>query len=72
MNFINRHYTRESIVIASTKIDIYDPHYVGKAFLYILCAATGATWQITTYWILGALSNDPSKLAYFTGLRKPS
>ncbi len=25
-------------------------------------------WQITAYCIMGAVSNDPAKLAYFTGL----
>jgi hypothetical protein len=53
-------------------MDFRDPPYVGRAFLYALCAILGTTWQITTFWILGAMSNDLKKLAYFTGLCKPS
>jgi hypothetical protein len=29
-----------------------------------------ATWQTYAYWLMGALSNDPRKLAYFTGFYK--
>lgn len=24
-------------------------------------------WQTTAYWIMGAMSNDPAKLAHFAG-----
>jgi hypothetical protein len=24
-------------------------------------------WQTTVYWLMGAMSNDPGKLAHFTG-----
>ena len=27
-------------------------------------------WQTTVYWMMGAMSNDPAKLAYFTGFYK--
>lgn len=36
-------------------------------FLYILCGVLDAVWQITSYWIMGAMSNDPAKLAYYSG-----
>jgi len=29
-----------------------------------------ATWQTYAYWVMGALSNDPRKLAYFAGFYK--
>jgi len=27
-------------------------------------------WQTTAYWLIGAMSNDPAKLAYLTGFYK--
>jgi len=27
-------------------------------------------WQTTAYWLMGAMSNDPAKLAHFTGFYK--
>lgn len=30
-----------------------------------------AMWQTYAYWIMGALSNDPRKLAYMTGESHP-
>jgi len=29
-----------------------------------------ATWQTYAYWLMGALSNEPRKLAYFAGFYK--
>lgn len=49
-------------------MDIFDKPYVGRVFLYAFFGILDATWQITSYWIMGAMSNDPRKLAYFTGL----
>lgn len=69
-SWLIREYTRGSIPPEAHKMDLYDPPYVGRAFLYVFCSILGATWQITTYWILGAMSNDLGKLAYFTGLCK--
>ncbi len=63
-----RGYTRESIPPESQKMDIFDAPFVGRIFLYAFCGILDATWQITSYWIMGAMSNDPAKLAYFTGL----
>lgn len=65
--FYQRHYTRETL---PPPIDIYDRAYIGRIFLYAFCGILDATWQITAYWIMGAMSNDPAKLAYFTGLYK--
>ncbi|KAJ3572369.1 hypothetical protein NP233_g3129 [Leucocoprinus birnbaumii] len=64
--FYQKGYTRESVLLS--KVGIQDSTYVASAFFYASCAFVGAAWQIISYWILGALSNNPDKLAYFTGL----
>ena len=56
--------------IASPKQDLFDPGYVGNLFLYMFYGFLDATWQTYTYWLMGALSNDPRKLAYFAGFYK--
>lgn len=68
--FYQRDYTRESVPPDSTKLSIYSDGYVAKMWLYIFCGLLDAIWQITAYWIMGAMSNDPAKLAHFTGLYK--
>ncbi|KAH8831221.1 MFS general substrate transporter [Flagelloscypha sp. PMI_526] len=65
-----RGYTRASVLDESTKFDIYSPGYVERLWLYIFCAFLDSMWQTTTYWMMGAMSNDPSKLAHFTGFCK--
>ncbi|KAH8101504.1 major facilitator superfamily domain-containing protein [Cristinia sonorae] len=67
--FYQRLYTRTSVV-ANPKIDIYDPQYVGRAFLYVVCGLLDAMWQTTVYWLMGAMSSDPAKLAHFVGFYK--
>jgi hypothetical protein len=49
------------------KIDIHTHDYAAKIWLYIFCGLLDSMWQTTAYWIMGAMSNDPAKLAYFTG-----
>ncbi|KAF8877285.1 major facilitator superfamily domain-containing protein [Infundibulicybe gibba] len=66
--FYQRQYTRESIPPDAQKMDIHDPGYVGRIWLYIFCGLLGAMWQTTVFWIMGAMSNDPAKLAHFSGL----
>jgi len=51
-------------------IDFTEKQYVGKVFLYIFFGILDAMWQTTVYWMMGAMSNDPNKLAYFTGFYK--
>jgi MFS family permease len=66
-----KQYSRESIASGETqKIDFLDAPYVGRVFLYIGFGILDAQWQSTTYWLMGAMSNDPAKLAYFTGFYK--
>ncbi|KAH8101515.1 MFS general substrate transporter [Cristinia sonorae] len=65
--FYQRNYTRDTV---SAKIDIYDPEYVGRVMFYIACGVLDAMWQTCAYWLMGAMSNDPAKLAHFTGFYK--
>ena len=64
---MSRNYTRASILAEAVKIDIYDKEYVGRIWLYIFCGLLDAMWQTTAYWLMGAMSNDPAKLANMTG-----
>ena len=68
--FLLRDYTRASLRADSTKLNIHSHGYAAKIWLYIFCGLLDAMWQITAYWIMGAMSNDPAKLAHFTGLCK--
>ncbi|KZW00733.1 MFS general substrate transporter [Exidia glandulosa HHB12029] len=52
------------------KMDFTDPGYAAHLWLYIFCALMDAMWQTTAYWMMGAMSNDPAKLAHFTGFYK--
>ncbi|KAF5355793.1 hypothetical protein D9756_004299 [Leucocoprinus leucothites] len=67
--FYQKQYTRESLP-NTPKLDIYDKPYVGRVFLYIFCGILDSVWQVTSYWIMGAMSNDPAKLAYYSGFYK--
>ncbi|KAF9443610.1 MFS general substrate transporter [Macrolepiota fuliginosa MF-IS2] len=68
--FYQKHYTRESLPPDAIKMDIFDHGYGGRIMLYIFCGLLDAMWQTAVYWLMGAMSNDPSKLAYFTGFYK--
>ena len=48
-------------------MDIFDSGYTGRIFLYVFCGILDAMWQTTAYWLMGAMSNDPAKLAHFAG-----
>ncbi|KAI5118508.1 hypothetical protein M0805_007678 [Coniferiporia weirii] len=67
--FYQKDYTRASVKDAPT-IDIYDSVYPARVWLYIFCGLLDAMWQTTAYWMMGALSNDPAKLAYLSGFYK--
>ncbi|KAK1220058.1 hypothetical protein PQX77_017199 [Marasmius sp. AFHP31] len=67
--YYQKDYTRETYSFTA-KIDIYDNGYISKMWLYILFGIIDAMWQTTSYWIMGAMSNDPAKLAYFSGFYK--
>ncbi|KAK7041798.1 hypothetical protein VNI00_009087 [Paramarasmius palmivorus] len=68
--FYQKAYTRETYRSETARIDIYDPRYIPRVWLYILFGILDAMWQTTAYWIMGAMSNDPAKLAYFAGFYK--
>ncbi|EJD04544.1 MFS general substrate transporter [Fomitiporia mediterranea MF3/22] len=67
--FYQRTYTRESVKTTKA-IDIHDKEYAAHLWLYIFCALLNAMWQTATYWMMGAMSNDPAKLAFLTGFYK--
>ncbi|KAL0068046.1 hypothetical protein AAF712_004949 [Marasmius tenuissimus] len=52
------------------RFDIYSPGYTGRVLLYVAFGLLDAAWQVTIYWLMGAMSNDPAKLAYFSGFYK--
>ena len=50
------------------KLDIHDGSaYISRMWLYIFCGLLDSMWQTTAYWLMGAMSNDPAKLANFSG-----
>ncbi|GLB36694.1 putative MFS general substrate transporter [Lyophyllum shimeji] len=69
--FYQKDYTRPPKALPDAqRLDILDKGYVGKIFLYIFCGVLDAMWQTTAYWLMGAMSNDPAKLAHFAGFYK--
>ncbi|KAJ7228968.1 MFS general substrate transporter [Mycena pura] len=67
-----KEYTRASPIVTdqTQRIDFTEKRYVGRVFLYIFFGLLDAMWQTMVYWMMGAMSNDPSKLAYFAGFYK--
>jgi len=68
--FYQKRYTRETLAADPHRIDIFDSEYTGKVFLYLFCGILDAMWQSFAYWLMGAMSNDPAKLAHFAGFYK--
>lgn len=69
---IVRNYTRATVSPASgyVPIDINDSEYPARVWLMIFCGLLDSMWQTASYWLMGAVSNDPAKLAYLTGFCK--
>ncbi|KAI8649838.1 UNC93-like protein [Fusarium keratoplasticum] len=66
-----RTYTRESIAIGETPlIDWTDDEFAAPFVLYWFYGFFDAVWQTYVYWLMGALSNSSSRLAYFAGMYK--
>ena len=65
-----RDYSRESIPPESQKLGIRDEGYIPRLFLYVLFGLLDAMWQTTAYWLIGAMSNSPQRLAHFAGFCK--
>ena len=59
-----RRYTRDD---GHALVDIYDSGYAGYILCYVFMGILDAMWQTTSYWLMGAMSNDPAKLAFLTG-----
>ncbi|KAI5475095.1 Major Facilitator Superfamily protein [Pseudohyphozyma bogoriensis] len=67
--YYQKGYTRESVA-TMTKNDLKDKDYGGHIVLYIFMGIMDAVWQNYAYWIMGAMSNSPSHLAYIVGFYK--
>lgn len=65
-------YTRESTDVNNgyVRMDFTDSAYPGYIWLYIFLGLLDSMWQTAAYWYMGAMSNDPAKLAYFAGFYK--
>ncbi|KZV74367.1 MFS general substrate transporter [Peniophora sp. CONT] len=57
-------FTRESVL---PKLSYHDSAYHAKGALYFFFFFSNAAFQALTYWILGAITNDPRKLARYAG-----
>ncbi|KAG1832618.1 major facilitator superfamily domain-containing protein [Suillus subalutaceus] len=69
--FYQKTYTRtEELAEGAYKIDIYDSNYAAHVWLMIFYGFLDSMWQTYAYWLMGAMSNDPAKLAVFTGFYK--
>ncbi|KAG9084235.1 hypothetical protein FRC06_004156 [Ceratobasidium sp. 370] len=66
--FYQRDYTRP--VPKANLMDFTAHGYAGRVWLYIFCGLLDAMWQTYSYWMMGAMSNDPAKLAIFSGFYK--
>jgi len=51
-------------------MDVFDRDFTWYCLLYVFYGFQDAIWQTYAYWLMGALSNDPHKLAYFAGFYK--
>lgn len=68
---IAREYTRADVASPSfVPMDFKDHLYPSRVWLYIFCGLFDSMWQTTAYWFMGAMSNDPAKLAHYAGFYK--
>jgi hypothetical protein len=44
-----------------------DKRYSAYVWIMIFYGFLSSMWQTYAYWLMGAMSNDPAKLAVFTG-----
>lgn len=66
-----RTYTRASVASGETPlIDWTDSAFPAPFVLYWFYGFFDAVWQAYVYWLMGALSNSSSRLAYFAGMYK--
>ncbi|CAG8446172.1 8317_t:CDS:2 [Ambispora leptoticha] len=50
--------------------DLFDSGYGGELLLYMVYGLNDAMYQCYAYWIMGALTNDTSKLSRYNGFYK--
>ncbi|VDC04181.1 unnamed protein product [Peniophora sp. CBMAI 1063] len=53
-----------------TKMSYHDSDYASKGTLYFFFYFGDAAYQALAYWIMGAITNDPFKLARYAGFYK--
>lgn len=68
--FYQRTYTRADATENGYKIDIMDETYAAHVWVMIIHGFLDSMMQTYAYWLVGAMSNDPAKLAVFTGFYK--
>ncbi|KAG0698386.1 MFS general substrate transporter [Suillus ampliporus] len=69
--FYQKTYTRATETPTDAyKIDILDKDYPAHVWLMIFYGFLDSMWQTYAYWLMGAMSNDPAKLAVFAGFYK--
>ncbi|KAG1890072.1 MFS general substrate transporter [Suillus subluteus] len=65
--FYQKTYTRAEATKNAYKIDITDETYAAHVCVMIVHGVLDSMLQTYAYWLMGAMSNDPAKLAVFTG-----
>lgn len=68
--FYQKTYTRAEATKDTYKIDIMDETYAAHVWVMIVHGFLDSMLQTYAYWLIGAMSNDPAKLAVFTGFYK--
>ncbi|KAG2081098.1 MFS general substrate transporter [Suillus discolor] len=61
--FYQKTYTRAEAMKDAYKIDIIDGTYVAHVWVMIVHGLLDSMLQTYAYWLIGAMSNDPAKLA---------
>src|SRR6266516_358895 len=66
-----RQYTRAMIPVADqVKTDWDNAGFAGPSILYVLYGFYDAAWQTTVYWLMGAMTNNGRKTAFYAGFYK--
>jgi len=70
--YYQKYYSRESTPQDQEPrgLGTRDRGYIPRVLLYISFGLLDAMWQTTAYWLIGAMSNSPQRLAHFTGFYK--
>ncbi|KIK66105.1 hypothetical protein GYMLUDRAFT_38604 [Collybiopsis luxurians FD-317 M1] len=63
-------YQKQYVRPGPSNIDFNEHRYIGRVFLYIGFGLLDSMWQTTSYWLMGAISNDAGKLAVMVGFYK--